>query len=547
MTMLPTAPQAPRAPTAAMFSWQAPLAALFGGLSAAGQPGGWSNFGAGVANAQQNWQGQQMDRERFRLLQEQAQREQDRFQDEQHRANKEAADAEARKSLIARILGGGQQVQAPNIQTTGGQSSAVLGVGTGRTGARPGEPPRMESSIGSIGPGGGDRPPEQLDSGAPAAPMPGQSAILSAGMTPQQSALFSQYAQIDPEGAFAMLVERGFAEPEAASSGVGKIMEDYRRGLIDEPTRDALLRKETYIAPPPQGAETWSQVTINGRPMLQSSRGDIKEMPGEGGAPFEGNAMDAQARNIVLQGDPNSQEYAAAYAYLSEPKITFDPTTNRTVVVTPPMGWARPPAGSAGVAAPQQLSGRAGPTIENMLGLGAQQPQAPQLPGLETFQVPGGATVTSSPGGVKLTAEESTKVTAMQEGVKDVEAAIGLLAPSGEIDESAVAAGQSMLGVQGMPFTGGRDARQKMQRGIESILRAMTGAAAPESEVDRYMGMFFPSPLDSDAVALDKLNKAKSWLQGTLNQIAVGRPQLQGQSPSGGAVPPPPAGFRVSP
>jgi hypothetical protein len=33
-------------------------------------------------------------------------------------------------------------------------------------------------------------------------------------MEPQQAALFSQYAQVDPEAAFQMLVERGFAEPE---------------------------------------------------------------------------------------------------------------------------------------------------------------------------------------------------------------------------------------------------------------------------------------------------------------------------------------------
>jgi hypothetical protein len=96
------------------------------------------------------------------------------------------------------------------------------------------------------GPGG-----IQTASGAP-----GQSAILS-GMDPQQAALFSQYAQVDPEAAFQMLMQRGFAEPEKveASSGVGKIMEDFNNGLIDEGTRDALLKKETYIAPQGGGAD----------------------------------------------------------------------------------------------------------------------------------------------------------------------------------------------------------------------------------------------------------------------------------------------------
>jgi hypothetical protein len=247
MTMLPTNQQAPRAPTAAMFGgspWAAPLAAIFGGLSAAGQPGGWSNFGAGVASAQQNFQSQQMDRERFRLLQQQAQREQGRYDDEQRRANQEAAERERIAKAYADFLGGGQQVQAPNIQATGGQSSAIPGTGTGRTGGQPGEAPRYEGSIGSIGPGGGDRPPEQLDSGV----MPGQSAILPGAMppvapgqsailgmgTPQQpgqSALFSQYGGM-PQGGAPTLP--GQTQPMPARGGAG--------GLDLTPRQVAILR-----------------------------------------------------------------------------------------------------------------------------------------------------------------------------------------------------------------------------------------------------------------------------------------------------------------
>jgi hypothetical protein len=70
----------------------------------------------------------------------------------------------------------------------------------------------------------------------------------------------------------------------------------------------------------------------------------------------------------------------------------------------------------------------------------------------------------------------------------------------------------------------------------------MTGAAAPDSEVARYMGMFFPSPADDDATKLNKLQRAQSWVNGILEQLRVGRPQLQGGNP---VQPAPKAGPRV--
>lgn len=64
--------------------------------------------------------------------------------------------------------------------------------------------------------------------------------------------------------------------------------------------------------------------------------------------PFAGNAMDAQAHNIVLNGDPASPEYAAAYAHLAAPKVQLDPATGQAALVKPDMSWARAPAGGAG-------------------------------------------------------------------------------------------------------------------------------------------------------------------------------------------------------
>jgi hypothetical protein len=63
-----------------------------------------------------------------------------------------------------------------------------------------------------------------------------------------------------------------------------------------------------------------------------------------GKGPFEGTGMEAQSRNILLTGDPNSPEYAAAYQYVSQPKV--DMKTGTTI--TPDMSAFTPPGGVPG-------------------------------------------------------------------------------------------------------------------------------------------------------------------------------------------------------
>jgi hypothetical protein len=190
----------------AMFSWQQPLAALFGGLSAAGQPGGLANFGAGVnqtmqAQAQQAQQQQIAELRRMQIEQAQA---------EMNRANKEQADREAAAQQVAAMFGGGQS----QVRPVGNYGAAVGG-----------------------------------------APQPSMFGNLS----PEQSALLQQRAKIDPMGTLDFVTQQAFAQPEGASSGIGKIMEDLRNGLIDQATADALIKKETYIAPAAQGPDTWER------------------------------------------------------------------------------------------------------------------------------------------------------------------------------------------------------------------------------------------------------------------------------------------------
>jgi hypothetical protein len=258
--------------------WQAPLAALFSGISAAGQPGGWSNFGMGVQQGAQNFQqGQQnqqmMDLRRMQIEQAEA---------ETRRANQEREQEQARQASIRQSLA--RFTGSPtSVQPVGNYGAATGGVQT------------------ASGP-------------APIAAM--------FGGDPQKAALFTEYADAYPEQAYQMLVERGFAEPEKveASSGVGKIMEDFNNGLIDGPTRDALLKKETYIAPQGGGADdgAWERYVDpqTGRSGQRNRRtGKIDWDPGNTMMTQVG--VDANGNPIfdLVSGSPGpSKEYEAKMA-----------------------------------------------------------------------------------------------------------------------------------------------------------------------------------------------------------------------------------------
>lgn len=73
---------------------------------------------------------------------------------------------------------------------------------------------------------------------------------------------------------------------------------------------------------------------------------DMFSSKNEDTGPFKGTAMDAQAINILINGDPNSPEYAAAYNYVSTPKQTIQ--DGQLVTIRPDMGAYRKP-GSIGM------------------------------------------------------------------------------------------------------------------------------------------------------------------------------------------------------
>lgn len=140
--------------------WQAPLAALFSGLSAAGQPGGWSNFGAGVAQGAQNFQQGQSQQQLMDLRQQQIQQQ----QEEMRVAGEDRARAEADRKRYAAMF-------VPVA-------------------------------------------------GAPAGPderTPGRAAILD-GFDPQTSALLEQWGASDPQAAAQFILQQRLAQPKDNST-----------------------------------------------------------------------------------------------------------------------------------------------------------------------------------------------------------------------------------------------------------------------------------------------------------------------------------------
>lgn len=65
---------------------------------------------------------------------------------------------------------------------------------------------------------------------------------------------------------------------------------------------------------------------------------------GGGGSPsgLGGKTVDERMQNILLNGDPNSPQYAAAYGYLAKPRLTIS-ETGQPVTVKQDLSWARPP------------------------------------------------------------------------------------------------------------------------------------------------------------------------------------------------------------
>lgn len=140
----------------------------------------------------------------------------------------------------------------------------------------------------------------------------------------------------------------------------------------------------------------------------------------------------------------------------------------------------------------------------------------------------------------KIGAEMAGKIALMDASQKGIaETRDALLKPWG-----ALGSGQALAA--SVPFVGDISllsgdigiAKRNVKAGIEAALRVMTGAAAPEQEVVRYMEMFMPGVKDTRESAEQKLGLLDQFMNNARRIVTQGRTSEAPGAGQGGANPP---------
>jgi hypothetical protein len=252
-------------------------------------------------------------------------------------------------------------------------------------------------------------------------------------------------------------------------------------------------------------SEAWNQfnkpkktpIEVNGQlvdPDTFDILGDFRDPQDAGGGPYGGTSMDAQNWNIVLTGDPNSPEYAAAYSQIAQPKMTMQQTDQGLVPIwsspqLPPN--IRPPAGVA-QAAP--MGGGSGGVTTGSVVPGTQKPPTEQRaraqmmdsvisPEIETLLGDG-------------TAQNPGTMDALNNGwdvAKDATGTAGRFAPFG-------------VGTPSEDFLKAKNAVRTL---IASYLYVASGATANPGEVENQAAILTPQVNDPPDVVAGKKARIK--------------------------------------
>ncbi len=112
-------------------------------------------------------------------------------------------------------------------------------------------------------------------------------------------------------------------------------------------------------------------------------------------------------------------------------------------------------------------------------------------------------------------------------GMIDVKIASDILFKDGKYNRLAAIASNVLpgggVGPSGTLTGDSRTAYQAMKRSIELLLRARSGAAVPPAEVDNYMQLYYPSTLDNDEQAKNKLNVLAQYFSDTNRLLSQGK------------------------
>jgi hypothetical protein len=276
--------------------WQAPLAAIFSGIGAAGQPGGWSNFSQGVQGGLQNFQTQQRGMMQDQRAQEQFQMQQEEHDAAMRRANQEEAQRKATQERLrtllnppgqSAILGMGQTASAPQTSALFSQYAADQGVPPHARQAamfsfgnvpdkvlERGLEPDGTLNLNKAGEGG-------IGAGAgPDTQSPNTSQnreIMGFSYSPAQIQALSTMAETDPDGVLKILQENAFAQPEEVDRDLTTFYENDEQfqGYLDQ---DGNVVRVTENAPrwAPKSEGGGLSVDINGDGVPDIQMGNIK-------------------------------------------------------------------------------------------------------------------------------------------------------------------------------------------------------------------------------------------------------------------------------
>lgn len=105
---------------------------------------------------------------------------------------------------------------------------------------------------------------------------------------------------------------------------------------------------------------------------------------------------------------------------------------------------------------------------------------------------------------------DAAKTELLNQGISDMAEFKSMIMPEGKIDRGIIA----QMSIRA-PGTDGREAYSLIYNAIEAKLRAESGAAVPEQEVDRMANRFAPSPLDNDKTIVSKMRRLEAFLRGS--------------------------------
>lgn len=271
-------------------------------------------------------------------------------------------------------------------------------------------------------------------------------------------------------------------------------------------------------------ATGWKQIASS--PQFKPEDGGI-------GGPFKGNAMDAQATNILLTGDPSTPVYQAAYAHLAQPKVSMDPNTGTISTISPDMSAFQKPA-PRGQAPSAPVPSVSAPPM----------PGAPAVAADTAVRVPG-ATITQTPGAAPGKFNDTQGKAA---GFADrMAAASDILSKFDK--EGASLVGRNLENIWGGNYLQS-DAYQQFEQArrdfTNAVLRRESGAVINPDEFANADRQYFPQPGDSPAVIAQKANQRRIALESMRRDAGPSyKPSAPNGAPATGNIPAPPPGFTI--